>query len=119
LKYQKEEREYILRQEKEMRELQRQLKFSDESFAFGAGNLTNMSLPSSEPVSTIQCSLSEVHEMNGMYDNLVGSNVPDMPLSQELSPLVVGMCLSDECDRTLSPAEQDLTHLLHEFSLYN
>jgi len=113
-KYQQEGRERVLR-----RELQRQLKFADESFAFEAGNLTNMSLTSSEPVIPSQCSLSEVHEMYAVYDDLVAANVSGVPLSPELSPLVVGMCMSDECERTLSPAEQDLAHQLHEFSLYN
>jgi len=118
-KHQEELREHVLRQETEMSELQGQLKSADVSFAISAGNFTNMSLPSSEPVTPIQCSLSEVHEMNAMYDDFVGANVSDLPLSPELSPLVVGICMSDECERTLSPAEQDFIHQLHGFSLDN
>jgi len=118
-KHQQELREHVLRQEKEMRDFQRQQNFADESFAFEAGNLTNMSLPSSQPVTPILSALSEVPEMNAMCEEMVGANVPNVPLSPELSPLLVGMCMSDECEGTLGPTEQDLAHQLHEFSLYN
>jgi len=76
-----------------------------------------MSLSSNQPVTLEASGLSEVREMNAMCEDFVSGNVSDVPSSPELSPLVVGMSMSDEYERTLSPTEKDLARQLSEFSL--
>jgi len=116
-KHRQELTKHILRQKKEIRELKRQLEFADESFAFNARNLS-MPVSCSQPVSPIPSGLSELQELTAVCDEVVGSDVPDVPLSPELSPLVMGMSMSDGYERTLTPAEQDLARQLHELSDY-
>jgi len=116
-KHRQELIKHILRQKNEIRELKRQLEFADESLAFNARNLS-MSVSSSQPVTSIPSGLSELHEMNAICEEVVGSDVPDVPLSPELSPLVMGMSMSDGYERTHTPAEQDLARQLHELSVY-
>jgi len=108
-----------LRQKKEKRELPSQPMFADESYAFEGENLNNTSLSSNQPVTPDPSGMLEVSEMNAMCEDLVGGNVPDVPLSPEFSPLVVGISWSDDCDRTPSPTEQDLAHQLYDFPLYD
>jgi len=107
--------DHIFRLKKEIHETQNQLKLANELCAFEAANLSSKPFSSSQSVTPVLSALTKVSDLNVMFE--VDAKVPDVPLSPELSPLVEGMSIGDECERTITSSEHDLARRLRNISL--
>jgi len=86
-KHRRELLERLLRQKKEMRELKQYLKSATNQCLFVYCNGTNVPVTSGEQSASNSSVISEVVDGNNMNDVSEAANVPDLPLSPELSPL--------------------------------
>jgi len=106
--------DHIFRLKKQIHETQKQLKLANELYAFEAANLSSKSFSNSQSVTPVLSALTKVSDLNVMFE--IDAEVSDVPLSPESSPLVEGMSIGNECERTITSAEHDLARRLRKVS---
>jgi len=94
IKHQRDLLEHVLRQQEEMRELKKQLKTMNLEESGG----TSMLSSKGQPASLDSLVLAQVVEKDGKRQSMGSEEVPDVPLSPELSPLGVEVSPNVSCD---------------------